>query len=548
MRSLWYYLSVTVAASATLAAQTVKLADALGDHMVLQRNKPAAIWGSAKPGDTVTVRFAAQIKKTTTDAKGKWLLRLDPMKACAEPRQMRVSDAEGTVTFGDILVGDVWIAGGQSNMGRAVNASWRPKTFDLNQPQIRYLKVDSPGAAYPQTEVEDGSPDPRRPNPASSNNWNVCTEELTPYCAAVGFFFAQRVHEATGVPQGLLWNAVGGSVAKEWIPQPGWALEPELAETAREVDAWYPSTETGRAAFSKALTEIDTWRLRAEDSVRTGSPFPYPQPKLPEPPNPFNRNRGVTYLYNGRLHPLVPYTISGIVWYQGESDYSNRRYLHEVEAMVKSWRSLFAAPTEKPDALPFYYVQMQRCGSYMSPGVRDFQFLHHWTIPNNGMAVLLDLDMSLHPRNKFDAGQRLALWAIVNHYKLTGIDHTGPIYKSHHTENGTLVVEFDHTKGGLFIGEKNELDPVQELTSAKLSNLEITSDGKEWVSAEARIDGDTLVVWAEGMSKPTHVRYCWKSKAPGPFLYNKASLPSPQFNTQTFAKLAKLAISVKAGK
>jgi len=515
-------------------AAAVEVADALGDHMVLQRGKAVPIWGTAEAGEKVTVAFAGQTRSLTGDATGHWLVRLGPFEASTTPRELTVKAPSGTVVLKDVLVGDVWICGGQSNMGRDVRRSWRPDDQRMDYPHIRFLPVRSRGSKYPQDKLEPPPPPKSRRGErvTESNVWHRCTETTTPECCAVGFFFAERIYKETGIAQGLLWNAWAGSTAREWIPQPGWSLRPELAGTATLVDSWYPSTPTGRAAYKQAVDDIDAWRKRAAEAVEQGHPFPFPQPKLPEPDDSQGRGRGTTILYNGRVHPLVPYAIAGILWYQGESDCRNRGYVPQIEAMAESWRTLFAAPGEKPANLPFYFVQMQRCGSYMSPEIRDQQFQSYFTIPNAGMAVLLDLDMNLHPNNKYDSGRRLALWALAKVYG-KDVVYSGPLYKSRRVEGGKVVVEFAHTHGSLFIGRKDKLAPPVALPDGKLVNLEITADGRQWVPAQSRIEGKTLVVWADGVAKPTDVRYCWKSKADEPFLYNKAGLPAAQFNTTT---------------
>jgi len=520
--------------AALLAAEGVAVepASVFSDHMILQREKPAPVWGRAKPGEEVTVTFAGQIHKTTAGKAGKWLVRLDPLTTSTEPRELTVRDRAGRVAFKDVLVGDVWIASGQSNMARSAGASWRPKNFKLHKPHIRFLKVVSPGKKYPQEQLAPGRPNPRRPWVATPNKWNICRDDMALNCCAVGFFFADRIYKETGIPQGLLWNAVGGSVVSEWTPRQGWWLRPELQDQAREIDSWYPSTEIGKAANKKAIADIEQWCRKAREAVEQGHPFPFPQPMLPAPPDPRGNGRGRTLLYNGRTHPLVPFAIKGILWYQGESDYANSQYRHMIEAMVQSWRELFACPDEKPTDLRYYFVQMQRCGSYMSPGVRDFQYQSYFTIPNAGMAVLLDLDVNLHPMNKYDAGRRLALWSLKRDYG-KDVVYSGPIYKSHKTDGDKIIVIFDHTHGGLFIGEKEKLNPVKRLPDARLINLEITADGKNWMPAKSKLDGEKLIVWANGLKNPTDVRYCWKSVADGPFIYNNESLPAGQFNTHT---------------
>lgn len=499
-----------------LSAEAVELAGPLTDHMVLQRGKRAPIWGTGKPGESVVVGFAGQSKPAKADAQGNWLVRLDPLKASSEPRKLTVKADSGSAEVQDVLVGDVWVAGGQSNMGRRVQGAWQPKDQRLDYPQIRYLAVKSKGSKYPTTALD--------------GNWAVCTAETTPLCTGVGFFFAERIHKATGIPQGILWNAVGGSVAREWIPRFGWRLRPELKDTADKVDRWYPSTPIGRAAFGEAVKEIAAWRKQTEQSLKEGTPVPFPQPMLPEPDDGGGRGRGTTILYNGRMHPLAPYAVAGIVWWQGESDYANRGYVPQIEAMVESWRQLLACPGEKCEDLAFYFVQMQRSGSYMSPQIRDQQFQSYFTIPNSGMAVLIDLDIQLHPNNRYDAGRRLALWALAERYGKDVIV-SGPLYKGHRVDGSKVIVEFSHTHGGLFIGSKDRLDDPKPLADGKLTNLEITADGRTWVPAQSQIVGNKLVVWADDVPRPTDVRYCWKSIVDEPFLYNNAGLPAAQFNT-----------------
>lgn len=512
---LWLFLSLF---AGTTALPGLEVADVFNHHMVLQQKKPAPIWGTAEPGEKVTVLFAGVAKKTVADMTGRWLVRLDPMKASAESRALTVKGGDTTIILKDVLVGDVWIAGGQSNMGRQVKSSWRPEDQVLDYNAIRYLAVKSRGTKYPASALE--------------GEWFVCTKETTPDCCAVGFFFAERLYRETGVPQGLLWNAWGGSVAKEWIPRAGWHLRPALEETARQVDAWYPETPIGRATFEKALADIKAWRGKAQKAVEQGHPFPFPQPRLPEPDDRGGTGRGITCLYNGRTHPLVPYAIAGILWWQGESDYANRRYLPEIEAMVASWRDLFACPGEKPEALPFYFVQMQRSGSYMSPDVRNRQFQSYFTIPNAGMAVLMDIDIQLHPWNKYDPGRRLALWALAKDYG-RDLVFSGPLYAGHRVDDNKVIVSFTHTHGGLVIGEKEKLAAPRFLNDGKLINLEVLDAQKKWHAALSRIEGDKLIAWAEGVDRPAGVRYCWKSISDAPFLYNRAGLPAAQFNTTT---------------
>ena len=516
-------VAVLAIASNRVAAE-VRVSGMFADHAVLQRDKPVPVWGWAAPGRTVTVSFAGQSRSATADADGKWTVRLDAMAADATPREMRVTGDGKTTAINDVLVGDVWLCSGQSNMGRAVNSSWIPKDAKLDYPNIRCFGVATPGLPYPTDRVE--------------GEWWRCTEENVPNTCAVGFFFARRVQEETGVPIGILWSAWAGSTVNEWIPQFGWRLEESLAKTADEVDTWYPETEVGRAAWKERLAEIDAWLAKAEDAVASGKPFPFPQPRMPEPPPLLLSNngkryaRGTTTLFNGKIHPLVPFAIRGILWYQGESDFRNGNWAIQLRAMATAWRQLFA----DGDEIPLYYMQIQRSGDYCSPLIRDQQFKALDVVPNCGMAVLLDLDVNVHPANKYDSGERLALWALARDYGKRNIAYSGPLYKSYRVEGNKIVVEFDHADVGLMIGRKDRLQPVEPLPDAELTNVTVAGADRKWHPAKALIEGKTLSVSSPSVAEPVAVRYCYENIPAEPFLYNKAGLPAAQFRTDDWPR------------
>jgi len=511
-------LAAMIVSHASASFAEVKPAAIFADHMVLQRDRAVPVWGRADAGEKVTVSFAGQKKTTTAGKDGKWMVKLDALKLSARPQTMAVM-GRNRIIIKDVLVGDVWLCSGQSNMGRAVNRSWLPDGFSLDYPRIRCFSVHNAGWPYPVETLE--------------GLWRVCDEPNTPNVCAVGFFFARRVHEETGVPIGLLWSAWAGSTIDEWIPQFGWRLVGELKRYADEVDSWYPNTKHGRAVWKRRLSEIEAWLSEAEDALAENRPFPYPQPMMPEPPRPQKHPRtgkgmarGTTTLYNGKIHPLVPYAIKGILWYQGESDSRTADYALRKKAMVQAWRRLFADGEE----IPFYYVQIQRSGDYCSPLIRDQQLKALHVIPNCGMAVLLDLDVNVHPQNKYDSGERLALWALAKDYGKTLV-YSGPLYRSHEIEGGRIVIEFDHAESGLMIGRKDKLNPPEELPDAELTNVKIAGKGGKWHQARAKIVGKTLVVWSDQVPDPVDVRYCYANIPKEPFLYNKAGLPAAQFRT-----------------
>jgi len=510
-------LAVGVAASALAAAQpTLRVARVLGDHMVLQRDKPAPVWGWADPGEKVTVTFAGQRKTAVAGEDGKWMVVLDRLQLSAKPRTMTVAGT-GRIVLSDVLVGDVWLCSGQSNMGRSVDRSVIPKGMTWGHPLIRYWGMGK-SEKYPVERFAVEKPE--------QGTWRICRDEAsTRACCAIGFFFARRVQRDVRVPIGILWQAWAGSVIQEWLPRAAWRLEPELGAIADKVDACYPNTPAGRKVWRQRLAEMDEWLTRAERSLSDGSPFPHPQPRMPEP-----KERDLCGFYNGKIHPIVPFAIKGVLWYQGESDSRNKLWDVELRAMARSWRERFDLRGAGDD-IPFYWVQIQRSGDYCSPLIRQEQLDALRLVPNNGMAVLLDLDVNVHPANKVDSGIRLALWALHRDYGVKGIAPSGPLYRRHRVEGDRVVVEFDHADGGLRIGRKDMLAPPKLHAAGALPNVELAGQDGRWHEARAELDGARLLARSAKVPAPLHVRYCYANIPDPPFLYNAAGLPAAAFTT-----------------
>jgi len=505
---------ILVVARAAVAALAV--AEVFTDHMVVQREKPVPVWGWATAGERIIVKFAGQRKVATAGADGKWMVVLDPLTMTSQPQTMTIAGKE-TITLSDILVGDVWLCSGQSNMGRSVDRSIIPGGMRWNHALIRYW-----GAGRDQKYPIERFGLPRSEAP----QWRVCRDEKsTRGCCAVGFFFARRIQQEVRVPIGILWQAWAGSIIQEWLPQWAWRLEPELHDIADRVDACYPNTPHGRKVWKERLAKFGAWLEEAEKALKEGAPFPYPQPMMPEP-----GKRDICGFYNGKVHPLVPFAIKGVLWYQGESDMRNRRWALMLKALATSWRDLFSIGG-KGQEIPFYWVQIQRSGDYCSPLVRDQQLRALKLVPNSGMAVLLDLDVNVHPANKVDTGIRLALWALNRDYGRKDIVPSGPLYKSHRVEGNKVVVEFDYAESGLMIAAKKGLEPPREMPGASLTNIVIAGKDRKWKRARSRLEGRRLLVWSDEVPKPVAVRYCYENIPREPFLYNLAGLPAAQFRT-----------------
>jgi len=510
---LWCLLLLTPAIWSAEAA-AVQPAGVFCDHMILQRGKPVPVWGTARPGETVTVNFASQNKTTTAKKDGKWQVVLKPLTVSTRPQTLTIS-GKPAVTIKDVLVGDVWIFSGQSNMGRNVGRHPTPDGMKWNHPLIRYW-----GAGRDQ-------PYPIEKFKVAPETWTICQDEKTTKgCCAVGFYFARHIQQkGIDVPQGILWQAWAGSIIQEWIPRHGFRLEPELKGLADRVDIYYPNTPLGRAVWKKRLGEIERWLAEAEKAMAQNKPFPYPQPLMPEP-----GPRDLCGFYNGKIHPIVPTAIKGVVWYQGESDFRNRLWDIEMKVMAKTWRDLFSVKGDGGE-IPFYWMQLQRSGDYCSPLVRQEQFNALKLVPNSGMAVLLDFDVNVHPANKVDAGIRAALWALNRDYGKKDVVPSGPLYKSHSVKGNKVIVEFDYTNGGLRLGKKDGLNPAKLTDAKELPNVEVAGKDKRWHKAVAKIEGDKLVAWSDKVDKPTHVRYCYTNIPQPPFLYNGVGLPAAMFTT-----------------
>ncbi len=509
-------ITAIVLLAAFRASAATAPAEIFGDSMVLQRDKPAPVWGWAVPGERVTVSFAGQSKSAVAGDDGKWMVVLDPLRLSAEPQTLTIAGKE-TVEIKEVLVGDVWICSGQSNMGRSVERSLIPEGMKWEHPRIRYSGIGR-ATKYPVERYGHEEPRP----------WTVCRdEESTLGCVAVGFFFARRIQQDVDVPIGLLWEAFPGSVIREWMPRHAWRLAPELAETADKVDAWYPDTPHGREVWKRRSAEIEKWMTKAEKALKDSTPFPHPQPLMPEP-----KERDTCGFYNGKIHPLVPMAIRGVLWYQGESDMNNRLYDVQMKAMAQSWRDLFDVKGSGED-ISFYWMQLQRSGDYCDEMIRQKQFNCLRLIPNSGMAVLLDLDVNVHPVNKGDSGIRLALWALSNDYGKKDVVCSGPLYRDHKVDGSRVIVQFDYAEGGLRIGEKELLAPPKLKDSGELDNWELLgADGKKWYPAVAKLDGERVTVTSTEVPAPTEVRYCYTTIPNGPFLYNAAGLPAAMFTSK----------------
>ena len=444
----------------------VKLPSVLSNHMVLQQGMPVPIWGTAETGEKVTVTFGGQTEEATADTAGKWSVKLAALPVSAKPAELVVK-GKNTITLSDILVGEVWICSGQSNMGfntgSAINAA--KEIAEANYPDIRLFTVQNVATDEPQSDTH--------------GDWAACTPQTVPGFTAVGYFFGRDLYKSLGVPVGLIHTSWGGTIAEAWAAPTGLAGDPDFAPI-----------------------------LDRAKTTKKGDP------------------NAASRLWNGMIVPIVPFAAKGAIWYQGESN-AGRAYQYRklLPAMIKTWRDAWG---EKD--FDFYIVSLANfTNPPQQPGDSDWAELREAqtltaNMPHNGQALAIDLadpgnPGDIHPKNKQDVGHRLALVAEAKTYGKKDIAYSGPVYDSMKEENGKVRLSFKELNGGL-VAKGGE----------PLKGFQIAGEDKKWQWADASIDGENVIVSSGQVPHPVAVRYAWANN-PVANLYNKADLPAVPFRT-----------------
>ena len=476
-RSLTFLTFLTVAFT---ASADVTLPPVLGSGMVLQRDLPVPVWGWADAGEKVSVTFARQTKTTKAGDDGKWMVKLDPLKANRKAASLTVT-GNNKISLDNVLVGEVWICSGQSNMEWALRSSTNAKeeVAAADHPQIRLFNV--PGHTTSPLPKEKGA-----------GSWQVCNPKSATGFSAVGYFFGRRLQKDLGVPVGLVGSNWGGTRIEPWTTLAGFESVPELSKIANQVKNY-----------------------KADTRVGGGSP---------------------SAIYNSMVHPLAPFAMRGGIWYQGESNGAEGvTYYHKKHALVNGWRKVF----QNKD-LAFYWVQLANfrkenedpAGGDGWAKIREAQ-TEALDIPGTGMAVITDIGAAndIHPRNKQDVGWRLAQWALHQTYGKKNLVPAGPLYKSQKIEGNTIRLSFNHVGKGLMVGKKTGLEPTAEVKDGQLAHFAIAGTDKKWFWAEATIDGETVVVKSPDVPKPIAVRYGFTMNPAKANLYNKEGIPASPFRT-----------------
>ena len=520
-------LLALVVALAPLRAE-VTLAPLFTDGAVLQRDQPVPVWGRAARGEKVAVSFAGQRQEATADAEGRWIVYLAALPASAQGASLTVQGAN-TIVVNDVVVGEVWLCSGQSNMEWTVaRAADAPREIAAaNFPLLRHVRIEHAVATAPAETVKTGG-------------WQSANPQTVGAFTAVGYFFARDLHQRLQVPVGLVHSSWGGTPVESWMSAAAFASNPAFKVVAERWQQNLADFPARQAAYEAALAEWTKAQAAAKQAASRApaatkqsgaksSPAPLaewqrknPRPRAPRGPGDPWTPSG---LFNGMINPLLPYALRGAIWYQGESNAERAGEYHALfAAMITSWRAHFGQGD-----FPFFWVSLANYGVPADGGEKGLSYA--WlrdaqtrtlTLPNTGQALAIDIGdpKDIHPTNKQEVGRRLALLAKNRVYDIV-VDDTGPTFVSATREGAGLRVRFNHAGGGLVAHHK----PVQ--------SLELAGPDRVFHPAEGRIERDTLLVKSAAVREPVAVRYAWRN-APEANLYNGAGLPAVPFRSDTW--------------
>jgi sialate O-acetylesterase len=482
-------MGFTLLALLAIPAAALNLPSIFGDHMVLQAGKDIQVWGWAQPGEDIRVQLGWHRERTTADENGRWQVAFPPREA-GDNLKLKVKGDEERIVFEDVLIGEVWVCSGQSNMQWSVERSNNPN-LEIEQahyPEMRLFSVPRKVTAEPQQDCE--------------GEWVICSPETVAGFSAVGYFFGRDLHEDLDVPVGMIHSSWGGTPAESWTTLESVKADPIIAPV---LEHWENETKKHEDALA-------AWRDGGEqgDRPRSGTRNEW-------------RPAG---LYNAMIAPIVPYTIQGAIWYQGESN-ASRAYQYRTlfPTMIQDWHEAW-----DQGPFPFLFVQLANFTPVLDdPADSDWAELReaqHMTldkVENTGEAVAIDLGVprDIHPRNKQEVARRLALSALANTYS-QDIPYSGPVYTSMEKNGSEIILHFDHTDYGL-----------QAYDQGRLEGFAIAGADANFVWADARIEGDTVIVSSDKVPDPAAVRYGWANN-PVCNLYNGVGLPASPFRTDNW--------------
>ena len=480
----------------------------IGNHAVFQRDVPFPVIGKADSGAEVVVQWRGKDYQAKAGADGKWSLQLDPSPATEKGQVLKVKSGTNSIEVSDILIGEVWLASGQSNMEWPLNkcGAQMAEAESAEDPHLRLAWVSRATAPLPAESVK--------------TSWRSATKSTALTFSAVGYFFGRELRKTTQVPVGVIQSAVGGTPAEAWTPIEFLEAESDFAKAVnsrKEYPNWYPKLlakyEKDKVAYDLALAEAE----------KTGAK---PPKKIREPHTPEKNPNLASVLWNGMIYPLVPYPIRGVIWYQGESNaYGAEVYEKLLTGMIGAWRKAWGQGD-----FPFLIVQLTdfNVNEDGATGVkwaklRDAQSAVADHVPQTGLAVTLGLGDAedIHPQRKMEVGERLALWANKIAYGKDVVCQ-GPVFNSVKYTGAEAIVSFRPLKGELKSSDQKEV-----------GGFAVAGSDKQFKPAQARLEKNQVILKSSEVAKPAFVRYAWCNRPADANLTDESNLPARPFRTDT---------------
>ncbi len=507
-RSSFFVATLVLSLSASAFAE-IKLSPLFADHMVLQRGMAVPIWGTVGANQEVVVEAAGKSAKATADGAGNFLAKLPELEYGGNAVTLTLTAGGEKLVLRDVLIGDVWIGSGQSNMEWPLHATHDSKKAiaEADFPNIRLFTFPKVTLLSPTKEV--------------LGKWEVCSPQTVKNFSAVAYYFGREIHDREKVPMGLIANAWGGKPVESFMSEEAIESDPAFKPLLDKKEAAAHHLPAARAAYEKRLVEWE--KNNAATNPATKSTTTKPAAK-PQEPLGSQDSSLASNIYNGMVHPLVPIAIKGAIWYQGESNAGRaEQYRALFPAMITDWRKQWGQGD-----FPFIWVQLANFKERRpEPGDSDWAELREaqsmaLKLPNTAQAVIIDIGEAkdIHPKNKADVGKRLALAAERIAYGKNDVVHSGPVFDSMKIEGNGARLKFLHADG-------------LRAKDGALKGFAIAGEDKKFVSAEAKVEGDAVVVRAAGVEQPVAVRYAWADN-PECNLYNGADLPASPFRTDDF--------------
>ena len=493
---------------ASLSHAQIRLPAIFTDHMVLQRQKEIKIWGWAEPGQKVQAKLNDELNSTEANEEGKWMVTL-PAQEAGGPFQLEISDPgnpELRRILKDILIGEVWLCSGQSNMEWTVAASKDPRKeiAAANFPKIRHIKMPHRPSSNPQENI--------------NTRWTVCSPETVAEYTAVGYYFGRKLHQDLDVPIGLINASWGGTRIEPWTTPAGFADVPALRSISDQLQARTPGTPVYSEKMQAHLNATQNWLKEATEAFEAQKAVS-PSPQFPAELTPVQGHQNPAMLYNGMVHNFVGFPLRGAIWYQGESNRADgMMYFEKKKALINGWRNIW----EQGD-FPFYFVQI---APFQYGNDRPEELAELWEaqsktleLPNTGMVVVSDVGnlKDIHPKNKQTVGARLANLALKNDYGQDDLLASGPTFESLEVGEDRLVIKFSNVGEGL-----------KSLDGEPLNWFEVIGQKTGFEKANAEISGNTVILTSDAVKKPVAMRFAW-NKLAEPNLANSANLPASPF-------------------